>query len=94
MMPFLLLAASLTMPIQSDGPPGSSTTIVRTPNGVAIITQSGDPAAAEITIERSPGRTTVYRRSGGNTSIVTQSDGSPNDGPDLRGIPWPDGPRR
>jgi len=55
----------------SDG----NTTIVRDANGETVITQSGDPAQAEVRIDREPGRTTIYRRSGGNTAIVTQSSG-------------------
>ncbi|MBR0930377.1 hypothetical protein JQ561_27540 [Bradyrhizobium diazoefficiens] len=51
------------------------TTTVQDENGTSVITQSGDPAQAEVRIEKEPGRTTVYRRSGGNTAIVTQSTG-------------------
>ena len=49
------------------------TTVVRYANGVTVITQSGDPAKAEVHVETAPGQTTVYRHSGGNTAIVTQS---------------------
>jgi hypothetical protein len=49
-----------------------NTTIVHDSDGETVITQSGDPAQAEVHIDREPGRT-IYRRSGGNTAIVTQS---------------------
>jgi hypothetical protein len=49
------------------------TTVVQDSNGTTVITQSGDPARAEVRVEREGDRTTVYRRSGGNTSVVTQS---------------------
>ncbi len=62
-------AASGTM---DDG----NTTIVHGAHGEAVITQSGDPAQAEVHIDREPGRTTIYRRSGGNTAIVTQGSGA------------------
>ncbi len=52
------------------------TTVVQDENGTSVITQSGDPAQAEVKIEKEPGRTTVYRRSGGNTAIVTQGSGN------------------
>jgi len=52
---------------------------VQDENGTAAITQSGDPAQAEVRIEKEPGRTTVYRRSGGNTAIVTQGTGNAQD---------------
>ena len=61
------------------------TTVVRDANGVTVITQSGDPAKAEVRVEKAPGRTTVYRRSGGNTAIVTQStraSGIPQEAPE------------
>jgi len=49
------------------------TTVVRDGNGEIVITQSGDPAQANVRIEKEPGRTTVYRKSGGNNAVVTQS---------------------
>ena len=55
------------------------TTVVQDENGTSVITQSGDPAQAEVKIEKEPGRTTVYRRSGGNTAIVTQGTGNAQD---------------
>lgn len=58
----------------------SDTTIVRDANGVATITQSGDPDRAVVKVEKSPGRTTVYRQSGGNTAIVTMGSGAPGAG--------------
>lgn len=54
------------------------TTVVQDENGTAVITQSGDPAKADVRIEKEPGRTTVYRRSGGNTAIVSQGTGNAN----------------
>ncbi len=56
------------------------TTVVRDANGVATITQTGAPDRAVVKIEKSPGRTTVYRQSGGNTAIVTMSSGGPGAG--------------
>ena len=53
------------------------TTVVRDENGVATITQTGEPDRAIVKIEKSPGRTTVYRQSGGNTAIVTMGSGAP-----------------
>lgn len=50
-----------------------NTTVVRNGNSVAVVTQSGDPAQAEVRVHKEPGRTTIYRRSGGNTTVVTQS---------------------
>lgn len=46
------------------------TTVSRDANGDVIITQSGANPATRI--ERTPGRTTIYRHSGGNTAIVVQ----------------------
>ncbi len=62
-------------PAASGNSGGGNTTIVRDANGETVITQSGDPAQAEVHIDREPGRTTIYRRSGGNTAIVTRSTG-------------------
>lgn len=59
----------------SDDNGDSHTTVVRDANGTTVITQSGDPDRAVVRIEKTPGRTTVYRRSGGNTAIVTTSTG-------------------
>ncbi len=56
------------------------TTVVRDANGAATITQSGDPDRAVVRIEKSPGRTTVYRQSGGNTAIVTMGSSAPGAG--------------
>ena len=54
-----------------------ATTVVRDANGIATITQTGDPERAVVKIEKSPGRTTVYRRSGGNTAVVTMGSTAP-----------------
>lgn len=79
-MRFIVLAAGMSiMMAMAAGPAGAGesgdghTTMVQDENGTSVITQSGDPAQAEVKIEKEPGRTTVYRRSGGNTAIVTQS---------------------
>jgi len=52
-----------------------NTTIVRNGDSVAIVTQSGDPAQAEVHVEKRPGYTRIFRQSGGNTTVVTQSTG-------------------
>lgn len=77
-----MLAAGIVLSMCCQANAGTSgdegdghTTIVRDANGETVITQSGDPAGAELHIERTPGQTTVYRHSGGNTAIVTQSSG-------------------
>jgi len=84
-MRFIALAAgTIIMMATTTGPAGAGesgdghTTIVQDENGTSVITQSGDPAQAEVKIEKEPGRTTVYRRSGGNTAIVTQGTGNGN----------------
>ncbi|WP_158668929.1 hypothetical protein [Bradyrhizobium guangdongense] len=82
-MKLLVLASGLgLMTVVATAPAGAGdghTTVVQDENGSSVITQSGDPAQAEVRIEKAPGRTTVYRRSGGNTAIVTQGSGSPQD---------------
>ncbi|MVT48947.1 hypothetical protein GPL17_00380 [Bradyrhizobium yuanmingense] len=82
-MKLLLLASGLGfMTVVAMAPAGASdghTTVVQDENGTSVITQSGDPAEAEVKIEKEPGRTTVTRRSGGNTAIVTQGSASPQD---------------
>jgi hypothetical protein len=62
------------------------TTVIQDENGTSVITQSGDPAQAEVRVEKEPGRSTVYRRrstvyrrSGGNTAVVTQGTGNAQD---------------
>ncbi|MCK1733553.1 hypothetical protein IVA79_06165 [Bradyrhizobium sp. 138] len=78
-MRLLLLASGIgLMSVVAAAPAGAGdghTTMVQDENGTSVITQSGDPAQAEVKIEKEPGRTTVYRRSGGNTAIVTQGTG-------------------
>jgi len=72
-----LIAIGLAMVACGGARGGTSesgnTTVVRNGNGVTVIRQSGDPANAEVHVEKAPGRTTVYRHSDGNTAIVTQS---------------------
>ncbi len=73
------------MAAMTAGPAGAGetgdghTTVVQDENGTAVITQSGDPAQAEVRVDKEPGRTTVYRRSGGNTAIVSQGNGNAQD---------------
>ncbi|WXU31264.1 hypothetical protein WI604_13250 [Bradyrhizobium symbiodeficiens] len=82
-MKLLLLASGIgLMSVIAAAPAGAAdghTTVVQDENGTSVITQSGDPAQAEVRIEKEPGRTTVYRRSGGNTAIVTQGTGNAQD---------------
>ena len=85
-MRFIALAAGMSiMMAMAAGPAGAGesgdghTTVVQDENGTSVITQSGEPAQAEVKIEKEPGRTTVYRRSGGNTAIVTQGTGNAQD---------------
>ncbi|MEY9466579.1 hypothetical protein ABH973_006992 [Bradyrhizobium ottawaense] len=79
-MRLLLLASGIgLMSVVATAPAGAAdghTTVVQDENGTSVITQSGDPAQAEVKIEKESGRTTVYRRSGGNTAIVTQGTGN------------------
>jgi hypothetical protein len=85
-MKFLLLASgmglmtAIAMTPAGAGEAGDGhTTVVQDENGTAVITQSGDPAQAEVKVDKEPGRTTVYRRSGGNTAIVSQGTGNAQD---------------
>ncbi|MBR0960607.1 hypothetical protein JQ566_25040 [Bradyrhizobium japonicum] len=82
-MRLLLLASGIgIMSVIAAAPAGAAdghTTVVQDENGTSVITQSGDPAQAEVRVEKEPGRTTVYRRSGGNTAIVTQGTGASPD---------------
>ncbi|MBR0786279.1 hypothetical protein [Bradyrhizobium iriomotense] len=82
-MRMLLLASGIgLMSVIAAAPAGAAdghTTVVQDENGTSVITQSGDPAQAEVKIEKEPGRTTVYRRSGGNTAVVTQGTGNTQD---------------
>ncbi|MFT4121221.1 hypothetical protein [Bradyrhizobium sp.] len=86
-MKFLLIASGMSIVMTAIAAPpagaGESgdghTTVVQDENGTSVITQSGDPAQAEVRIDKEPGRTTVYRRSGGNTTIVSQGTGNSQD---------------
>ncbi|OKO92124.1 hypothetical protein AC629_00855 [Bradyrhizobium sp. NAS80.1] len=85
-MRFTILAAGMViMAAITAGPAGAGetgdghTTVVQDENGTAVITQSGDPAQAEVRVDKEPGRTTVYRRSDGNTAIVSQGTGNAQD---------------
>ena len=68
---YLMLPMTLALIAQAQANDDNST-IVRSPHGTAIITQSGDPAAASTKIEREPGRTIITRKSGGNSTTVIQ----------------------
>ena len=70
-------------PAASDELGDGHTTVIQDENGTTVITQSGDPAKAEVRIEKEPGRTTVYRRSGGNTAVTTQSRNASDIPPEL-----------
>jgi len=79
-MKFILFTAGIAIMMCSGTGPATAgdsgdghTTVVQDDNGTTVITQGGDPAEAEVRVEKEPGRTTVYRRSGGNTAVVTQS---------------------
>jgi hypothetical protein len=72
-----------TGPATSGGSEDGHTTVVQDDNGTTVITQSGDPAKAEVRVEKEPGRTTVYRRSGGNTAVVTQSTNAADIPPEI-----------
>ncbi|MCP3409195.1 hypothetical protein [Bradyrhizobium sp. CCGB01] len=82
-MRLLLLASGMgiisAIAMAPAGAGDGHTTVVQDENGMASITQSGDPAQAEVRIDKEPGRTTIYRRSGGNTAIVTQGTGNAKD---------------
>ncbi len=51
----LLLTAGLAMPIHVHDTLRARTIIVEDEHGTSVSTQSGDPAGAELRIERSPG---------------------------------------
>lgn len=82
-MRLLLLASGIglmsAVAMARAGAGDGHTTVVQDENGTAAITQGGDPAQAGVRIDKEPGRTTVYRHSGGNTAIVTQGSGTPQD---------------
>jgi hypothetical protein len=68
-----MLGISLVVVAQaSAGDSKSTTTIMRSPHGTAVITQSGDPSTATTKIERKDGSTTITRKSGGNSSTIIQ----------------------
>lgn len=76
-----IMAAIAAAPAGAGETGDGHTTVVQDENGTAVITQSGDPGQAEVRIDKEPGRTTVYRRSGGNTAIVSQGTGNPQENP-------------
>jgi hypothetical protein len=89
-MKFILFTAGIaimmcggTGPAASGDSQDGHTTVVQDDNGTTVITQSGDPAKAEVRVEKEPGRTTVYRRSGGNTAVVTQSTNAADIPPEI-----------
>lgn len=79
----IITSATMGAAMSADKEDGH-TTVVQDENGTSVITQSGDPANAEVRIERSAGRTTVYRRNGGNTAVVTQGTGAADIPPEMR----------
>jgi hypothetical protein len=89
-MKFNLFATGMAMMMCGGTGPAASgdsqdghTTVVQDDNGSTVITQSGDPAKAEVRVEKESGRTTVYRRSGGNTAVVTQSTNAADIPPEI-----------
>jgi hypothetical protein len=66
-----LLASSAAFAADSK----TTTTIMRSQNGTATITQSGDPSTATTKVERKGGSTTITRKSGGNSSTIIQGRG-------------------
>jgi hypothetical protein len=72
MLGFSFLLAS-SAAFAADGK--TTTTIMRSQNGTAVITQSGDPSTATTKVERKGGSTTITRKSGGNTSTIIQGQG-------------------
>jgi hypothetical protein len=76
-----MLGISLVVVAQASADDSkSTTTIMRGPNGTAVITQSGDPSTATTKIERKDGSTIITRKSGGNSSTIIQG-GDPRDLP-------------
>jgi hypothetical protein len=77
-----MLGMSLVVVAQASAADNSksTTTIMRSPHGTAVITQSGDPSTATTKIERKKGSTTITRKSGGNSSTIIQG-GDPRDLP-------------
>jgi hypothetical protein len=83
----LALAAATSGQAAAQSSESGNTTVVRTENSIAVVTQSGDPSKSVVHVEKQPGRTFIYRQSGGNTSIVTQSS-DPADVPSPHLPPW------
>jgi hypothetical protein len=78
---YAMLGVSLVVIAQASAADSkSTTTIMRSPHGTAVITQSGDPSTATTKIERKKGSTTITRKSGGNSSTIIQG-GDPRDLP-------------
>ena len=77
---FLLASGIGFMSMIAAAPAGAAdghTTAVQDENGSSVITQSGDPAQAEVRIEKEPGRTAVYRRSGNTRVSGVDAEGMP-----------------
>jgi hypothetical protein len=74
-----MLGISLVVVAQASADDSkSTTTIMRGPNGTAVITQSGDPSTATTKIERKDGSTIITRKSGGSSSTIIQGGDSRN----------------
>jgi len=77
-----MLGISLVVVAQASADDSkSTTTIMRGPNGTAVITQSGDPSTATTKIERKDGSTIITRKSGGSSSTIIQGGNLPRDLP-------------
>ena len=67
----------------SAGDSKATTTITRSQNGTAVITQSGDPATATTKVEKKGNSTIITRKSGGNSSTIIQGGNTSELPPDL-----------
>jgi hypothetical protein len=72
-MSVMIMSTSGNAGDAGNGATSGNTTTVRNGGNFASVTQSGDPAQAEVHVETKPGYTKIFRRSGGNTTVVTQS---------------------
>lgn len=77
--------ASPAMAGQSAHEDRMISTTVRNGNSVATVTQSGDPATANRTVEKRPGYTKIEQQSGNSHSVVIQST-NPADFPAMPGL--------
>ena len=72
MRPVLSLSAVLAA-LATGVYAGETTNVINNGNNTASISQSGDPANAQVDIERSPGRTKMYQKNGGNSALIIQN---------------------